>query len=113
MHRVWDDAKIENCENYNNTELTHNEYKATQAQEIVELNNQYHLKKGKEAQVKCLTEYEDLFKGQVGNLEGMQIKFEFKNGVEPFYAKPYSVPIAHLPLLKQAIQEMVKNKLLR
>ena len=95
-------------------ELTQNEYKAMQAQEIVELNNQHHLeKKEKEALVKCLTEYKDLFKGQVGNLEGMQIKFEFKNGVEPFYAKPYSVPIAHLPLLKQAIQEMVKNKLLR
>ena len=62
MHRVWDDAKIENCENYNNTELTHNEYKATQAQEIVELNNQHHLeKKDKDALVEYLTEYKDLF----------------------------------------------------
>ena len=101
--------KFEKCENYNKTQLTHNKYKTMQAQEIVELSNQHHLeKKEKEALVKCLAEYKDPFKGQVENLEGIQVKFELKKGVEPFHAKPYSVPIAHLPPLKQAIQEMVK-----
>ena len=64
--------------------------------------------KEKEALVKCLAEYKDPFKGQVENLEGIQVKFELKKGVEPFHAKPYSVPIAHLSPLKQVIQEMVK-----
>ena len=78
------------------------------AKEIVELKNQDHLTLNeKETLEKLLCRFEDLFHGEVGSFNYLEIEFELKPG------KPYSIPVSQLPLCKAAIQEMVKNNVLR
>ena len=42
----------------------------------------------------------------------MEVSFDIEKYKTPYHAKPYRIPVAHMPLMKKAISEMVENKAL-
>ena len=106
--------QILECESYKRDKMQKNHYKAMTAKEIILLDNQQHLSNTQKEQMeRLLKEFEDLFQGRVGNYRGNNIKFELKPGIQPFYSKPYSIPVSLLQLTKDAIQEMIEQGVLR
>ena len=94
--------------------MSANNYKDMTAKEMVNLDNQGHLKtKEKNLLEVFLGGFEDLFLGKVGNHKGMDVEFELEEGTKPFYARPYNIPVSLLDSTKEAIQEMIQNGVLK
>ena len=59
-----------------------------------------------------MSQFEGLPKGTVEYYTEMEVIFEANKDSTPYHAKPYRVTVAQTPLMKRAIDEMVKNKAL-
>ena len=59
-----------------------------------------------------MSQFEGLLKGTVGDYKEMEVSFELNANKTPYHAKPYRIPVVHMPLIKTAIKEMCKNKTL-
>ena len=57
-------------------------------------------------------QFEGMFQWIVGNYKEMEVSFDIDKDKNPYHAKPYRIPIAHISLMKKTINEMVENKAL-
>ena len=77
------------------------------------MDNQAHLtEKQKDQLAVVLTEMEELFEGVVGTREGIEIDFQLKQNAVPFYARPYSIPVALQEITRNAIEMMCEQDIL-
>ena len=61
---------------------------------------------------KLLSPFTAIMKGTVGGYKNMKVSFEMDKSKTPYHAKPYMISLAQINLMKRAISEMVKNKVL-
>ena len=59
-----------------------------------------------------MSQFEGLLEGTIVDYKEMEVSFEINANKTPYHAKPYRIPVAHMPLIKTAINEIVKNKAL-
>ena len=79
----------EECNPLDRKNIQENNYKQMHANEIVGLKNQDHLTLNKkETLEKLLCRFEDLYHGEAGSFNDLEIKFELKPGVKPYYGEP-------------------------
>lgn len=60
-----------------------------------------------------LGKYSDLFDGQLGKVAGIKAKLELKEGAKPRYLKSRPVPQAIQDNIKEALEQLVADKVLR
>ena len=51
-------------------------------------------------------------KGTIGDYRNMEVVFKVDKDKTPYHAQLYRIPIAHVELTKQAINDMVENNTL-
>ena len=94
-------------------ELKENKYKKYSAKEITNHTNQKHLtSKQKELLEGILTKFENIFEGRPGTFRDLEVSFDLKENIKPFYGRPYPVPEAHKKIFKGALDEMIENGIL-
>ena len=59
-----------------------------------------------------VSQFEDIIKGITGKCKNMEVTFEVDEKKQPYYAKPYRIPVAHIATMKKAIQVMANNNAL-
>ena len=60
-----------------------------------------------------LRRYEPMFDGTLGQWRGDDFKIELKEGVKPYYSRPYPIPKIHEETLKKEYARMEKLGILR
>ena len=60
-----------------------------------------------------LRRYEPMFDGTLGQWRGEDFKIELKEGVKPYYSRPYPVPKIHEETMKKECSRMEKLGILR
>ena len=60
-----------------------------------------------------LQKYESIFDGTLGTWQTEDIKLELKPDAKPYHAKPFPVPYSQEQKLKEEIQRLVENGVLR
>ena len=53
--------------------------------------------------LQLLTEYNDLFQGTLGCVPGPPLDLELKPNVQPYHAKPFPIPRAHLEAMTKEV----------
>ena len=51
-------------------------------------------------------------KGVIGDYKNMEVAFEVDKNKQPYYTKPYRIPVLRISTMKKAIQVMVNNNAL-
>ena len=98
------------CQN-NGKKLNDNAYRKHTGPSVANHKNTNHLSTSeKEALSHLMSKFEGLLKGTVGDYKVMEVSLELKTNKTPYHAKPYRIPVAHIPLMKTEIKEMCKNK---
>ena len=106
-----DDDK-EECQN-NGKKMNDNTYRQHTGPSVANHKNAKHLSENeKKALSSLMFKFEGLLKGTVGDYKEMEVSFEVDKIKTPYHAKPYHIPVAHMPMMKTAIKEMYKNKAL-
>ena len=60
-----------------------------------------------------LNKHRKLFNGNIGTQEGIAVGFKLRGNNDPYYAKPYSIPVSLKEITKQAIEHMCDQQVLR
>jgi hypothetical protein len=69
-----------------------------------------HLKASdREKILSVLLKFESLFDGTLGDWNLPPVSFELKEGMKPFYGRPYPIPHKHKAVLKKEIKRLSKN----
>jgi len=75
--------------------------------------NADHLSKDeRKSLVNLMAKFEEWLQGTVGYYKEIEVSFDIDKEKTTYHAKPYLIPVAHMPLMKKAISEMVENKAL-
>ena len=65
-------------------------------------------KEEKNALLRLLLSYEDLFDGTLGDWQTEPIKFQLKPGATPYHGRAYPIPKIHEETLKKEIQRLIE-----
>ena len=73
------------------------------------LSTMTHLTNDERNQLRSLLyEFEDLLDGTLGDMTSDPVDIELKDGAKPYAGRPYSIPQAHLNLLKKEVERLVQ-----
>ena len=59
-----------------------------------------------------LEKYRDRFKGRVGRTPGPPLELELKEGAEPYYRKPFTIPLKQLAAFKREVDRLEREGIL-
>ena len=100
------------CQN-NGKQLNENAYRKHTSTSVASHKNVEHLSANeKKALASLMSQFEGLLLGTVGNYKTIEVNFEIDTNKTPYHTKSYQISVARSPLMKTAINDMVKNKAL-
>ena len=83
-------------------------YKKANLNEVLEINYEHLSNKQKRKLLTLLSKYETLFDGTLGTWKGLEYDIELKEGVKPYYGRPYTVPKAFEKAFRKEIERLTK-----
>ena len=97
----------------NDKKLNNNAYRKHIGPSVANHKNMEHLFTNEKKELSHLMpQFEGLLKGTVGDYKEIEVSFEINSNKTLYHAKSYRIPVAHTPLMKTTIKEIVKNKAL-